>query len=394
MSAIKPEYIERKKQKINEDDDILHENREFILTFHRHLVVQDYSLKRQYKYLSKLPKMARQIDVPFDEAQRADIENIVLWVNERKDICDTTKLDYKTLLKRFYKWIGNGEYPDCVKFIKTTPKNNTKKLPEDMLTEKDIKKLIQHARNPRDKALIAMLWETGARIGELLNLTVGSLEDSKYGLKLVVKGKTGARRLILISSILYVNDWLNSHHKRDTKKAPLWVNIGTKNNNEAVGYRALRKMLAETAERAGISKPSNFHHFRHSRATYMANYFTEAQMCEWFGWVQGSDIPAKYVHLSGRDIDDAYAKFHDIKDEEPRKMDTELISILCPRCDYENGPTAKFCSKCGMALGIEIAMKAEDKDKQVGMRIREAMQNPEVANEIIHTLQHILDGRT
>ncbi|WP_394344768.1 hypothetical protein [Salinigranum halophilum] len=50
----------------------------------------------------------------------------------------------------------------------------------------------------------------------------------------------------------------------------------------------------------------NPHHFRHSRATHLANWLTEAQLCEWFGWVQGSNVPARYVHLSGRDIDNAY----------------------------------------------------------------------------------------
>jgi len=51
-----------------------------------------------------------------------------------------------------------------------------------------------------------MLWETGARIGELIKLRVGSLEDHKYGMKVVVSGKTGARRLILIESVPYILD--------------------------------------------------------------------------------------------------------------------------------------------------------------------------------------------
>jgi hypothetical protein len=40
----------------------------------------------------------------------------------------------------------------------------------------------------------------------------------------------------------------------------------------------------------------------------MANYLTEAQMNAYFGWVQGSGMPSVYVHLSGRDIDDAILK--------------------------------------------------------------------------------------
>lgn len=35
----------------------------------------------------------------------------------------------------------------------------------------------------------------------------------------------------------------------------------------------------------------------------MANYLTESQMNAYFVWVQGSGMPAVYVHLSGRDVD-------------------------------------------------------------------------------------------
>ncbi|KXA90543.1 hypothetical protein AKJ40_01415 [candidate division MSBL1 archaeon SCGC-AAA259M10] len=51
-------------------------------------------------------------------------------------------------------------------------------------------------------------------------------------------------------------------------------------------------MLNRVAEKADIDKPVNPHHFRHSRATFLANRLTESQMCEWFGWVQGSDRPS------------------------------------------------------------------------------------------------------
>lgn len=373
------------KRKIMEDKSILPENKKLIMEFMKELELKDYSMHRQYKYLLKLHKIAKQMKVPFDKAKREDIEKIILWIKKRKDINETTKLDYKIVLKRFYRWIGNGEYPECVKFFKTTDKNNNKKLPEEMLTPKDIKKLLKAAKHPRDRAFIAMLWETGARIGELIKLRVGSLEDHKYGMKVIVSGKTGARRLILIESVPYILDWLKAHPHRDDRDAPLWVNVGTRNNGKAMEYRAILKMLYETAKIAKINKPVHPHHFRHSRATYMANYFTEAQMCEWFGWVQGSDVPARYVHLSGRDIDNAYARMHglDEKDEE-EKLEIEFRK--CPRCDYENAPIAKFCSRCGMALDLKTAMEAEERDKQLGINVVQLLQDPEIAREITELL--------
>ncbi len=59
------------------------------------------------------------------------------------------------------------------------------------------------------------------------------------------------------------------------------------------------------AEKAGIKKRIHPHLFRHSRSTHLAKHLTEAQMKQYLGWVQGSDMAAIYVHLSGRDVDDA-----------------------------------------------------------------------------------------
>ena len=388
---MKPKYVENKKKKIKEDEDIHPRNRDLILKFQRDLELKDYSESRQYKYLVTLPKLAKQLEIPFDEAKKEDIEKLILWIKRRKDINETTKLHYKIMLKRFYKWIGNGEYPECVKFITTTERNNNNKLPEDMLTEKDIKKLLESANHPRNRAFIAMLWETGARIGELMNLKVGSLEDHKHGMKLVVKGKTGARRLVLIRSVPYINDWLKTH---PTRKAgdPLWVNIGTKNNGKGIEYRTLLKMLNETAKKAGIKKPVNPHQFRHSRATFMANHFTEAQMNEWFGWVQGSDVPARYVHLSGRDIDDAYAKMLGIKDKEEEERKSELEFIKCPRCGYDNGSVSKFCSRCGMALDAKTAMEMKDVTDRLDEKLAALLDDKNVKELLIQKLKESIGG--
>jgi hypothetical protein len=123
---------------------------------------------------------------------------------------------------------------------------------------------------------------------------------------MVKLGKTGARRLLIIESEPHVTQWLEEHPDPRPQR-PLWCKIDQGNPHEQIGYNYIRLRLLERAhKRAGIEKPVNPHHFRHSRATQLANWLTEAQLCGWFGWVQGSKVPARYVHLSGRDIDTAY----------------------------------------------------------------------------------------
>ncbi|MFB6105065.1 MAG: tyrosine-type recombinase/integrase, partial [Halobacteriaceae archaeon] len=235
-------------------------------------------------------------------------------------------------------WITSGDY-------------DSGKLPQDLLTKEDVEAQIEAAYNYRDKAFIAVLWETGARIGELIDLTVGDIEDrGSKGLKVVIDGKTGSRRLPLRGSIPYVNRWLNDHPNPDDD-APLWCKIQQGSPDDQLGYRYIRdKILDKTMNAAEVDKPSNPHHYRHSRASYLANHFTEARLCEWFGWVQGSDVPAKYVHLSGRDLDDAYAELHGDTTSETR---TETSVEECPRCGWVNEPDVRFCGECGTDMTLD-----------------------------------------
>ncbi len=64
---------------------------------------------------------------------------------------------------------------------------------------------------------------------------------------------------------------------------------------------------------AGIQKRGLYLHlFRHSRATELASYLTEAQMKQYFGWVRNSDTPSVYVHMGGRDVDRALLRYYGV----------------------------------------------------------------------------------
>jgi site-specific recombinase XerC len=85
-------------------------------------------------------------------------------------------------------------------------------------------------------------------------------------------------------------------HPNPEKDAPLWCKIQQSSADDQLGYRYIRgKFLQKNMDRAGIDKPSNPHHYRHSRASHLATELKEAQLCEWFGWVHNSDVPARYL---------------------------------------------------------------------------------------------------
>jgi hypothetical protein len=60
-----------------------------------------------------------------------------------------------------------------------------------------------------------------------------------------------------------------------------------------------------------------------------------------------------YVHLSGRDVDNALLKVHGIKKPE-EKEESQLNPKKCPRCQEINQFTNAFCNKCGMILDKKL----------------------------------------
>ncbi|TES83760.1 MAG: zinc ribbon domain-containing protein [Hadesarchaea archaeon] len=82
-----------------------------------------------------------------------------------------------------------------------------------------------------------------------------------------------------------------------------------------------------------------------------------------FGWTKRSDMPAIYVHLSGRDVDATLLEHHGIKCEEKIRGDTVLKPVKCPRCKLSNPAGAKFCSQCSMVLDVLEAREIDTKLK-------------------------------
>jgi integrase len=298
-----------------------------------------------------------------------------------------TKLDFRITIKKFYKWLNGGEeYPDSIRWIRTSEKLNNSKLPEELLTEEEIKKLVQYCQHSRDRALICILWESGCRVGELLSLQLKHVSFEETLTRITVQGKTGMRRIPLIDSTPYLAEWMENHPQKGNPEAPLWVGIGTTGRNKMLEYAACRKMLQVVALHAGIKKAVNPHSFRHSRATFLSKHLKEAELTQYMGWVQGSDVPAVYVHLSGRDIDDSILRMRGLKPKEESSEST-MASKKCPRCTLINKATGRFCTRCGAVLDLRTAMEVTDESKEMEGKLINLLQDPEVQEVLIRKIK-------
>jgi integrase len=273
--------------------------------------------------------------------------------------------------------MNGGEDPEITKWIKPRT-GEKKKLPEELLTESDIKRMILAAEHLRDKALVAVLYDSGARISEIGNLRLKHVVFDKYGAVLTVDGKTGMRRVRVIFSAPYLASWIDMHPGKKNPESFLWINVGQRNRGAHMRYPGFCVLIKRIAKNAGIEKRVYNHLFRHSRSTELSQHLTEAQMEEHLGWIHGSKMPRTYIHMSGRQMDDAILKIHGIVKKEDLKP--ELTSVTCSRCEHVNGPTSDFCCKCGMTLTIQAATDVEKKRSNIAMALMELVEkDPEVA---------------
>jgi site-specific recombinase XerD len=350
---------------IKKSNEINPNNKKIIDKYHLFLINTNIALGTRIVQLQIFKTICTYLkNKNLDELTKEDIGDLVYWIQISK-FGPQTVHKYLVSIKKFYKWLkgNNEEYPIEVKWIKSNVKNSQIKLPENLLTQEEVKRLICACENPRDKCILSLLNELGCRISELLLMDLKDIEDCEEYYRITIQhSKTQSRKLKVIDSKPFIADWLNQHPKNKDLNTPLFVGIGVKNKGKRLRYDACRMLLKKISKRAKIIKSNNPHHWRHSTATRYANYMSYSQLCNWFGWRIGSKVPSIYIHLSGQDMDNTVDQMRGLTTT-PKIEDT-LTPKNCSYCGTLNKGTNDLCEKCGATLTIKGIIKKEENQKK------------------------------
>ena len=279
--------------------------------------IEGISIVRRLNYIRALQALVKAND-GFSEIGPKEIERFLEYVSRNSQA--TLQLRFYCL-KKYLEFIGKAE---LLKGIKIPKKQQIKVKASDLLTREDIARMIEACRTSRGRAFVSMLYESGARIGEILNVELKDLEFDSNGALAEINGKTGKRRIRLVESAEYLRKWASEVRQKHPRAVYLWFGEGEFVPSQ---YAATTKFLRATARLAGIKKKVNPHIFRHSRASELAQKLREPQLRAFMGWGAASDMPEVYIHLSAQDMDDAILGLYKTEDPRPETPAPQLDEI-------------------------------------------------------------------
>lgn len=271
----------------------------------------------------------------------------------------------------FYRFHGRKDLAEAVRI--RTPKKRLS--PGAILVPSDVNALLQAADTLRDRALVAILWESAARIHEVLALDWGDLSEvhsPENGGRVFVKAwfkkaKVAGeeRSCLLVEAAPHLLRWRDGYPVARGADSPVFITAEHAHFGDRLGYAGARHILKDLGPKAGLKKAVRPHLFRHSAITHLLRAgWTEAKVKQAVGLSPGSRQLSTYAHLVDEDVDRARLEMHGLQAPER----AEEVSLADPGDEDLPGMPAED----GFAAQVRAL---EDRiDRAVEAKLRELLK--------------------
>ena len=286
-------------------------NKELIDDFSDYLKIdKNYSKNTLESYIRDLRFFLEYTNKEVIDITKRDIDNYILHVlpmyNESSinRIIASIKSFYK-YLSLFKGYVNISEDVESLKRKKTLPKYLSIEEVDKLL---DIK--IENAFDYRNKTILELLYSTGLRATELINLDIINIDTTNMVVN--VYGKGNKERIVPLSKIAvnyldaYINMYRNMLFVKNQKPTDsLFLN----NHGNRMTRQGLYKIIGEVARKQGIEKEITPHVLRHSFATHMIECGADIRSVQELLGHENIVTTEIYTHLANNFIKDNYNEY-------------------------------------------------------------------------------------
>lgn len=226
-------------------------------------------------------------------------------VNERK-VSRSTQNQSINAIKFYYEKVLGG--PRKVYRIERPRKE--KKLPE-VISEAEVMEILSHIKNIKHKAIMAMLYSGGMRIGELLNLRK---QDILFDKKMIFirggKGKKDRTTVLADNTAEVLKAYWRKHRPH------YWLFEGPKGKYSAT---SIRQVLHDTVKKIKLKKRVTPHMLRHSFATHLLEQGTDTRYVQELLGHASIKTTTIYEHVSDKSLRKIKSPLDHILEDKPLK---------------------------------------------------------------------------
>lgn len=255
-------------------------------------------------------KFIRGLGKIFKDIKVDDVKSWILDLTERQIGKRSIKRKMSSL-KSFYAWMYLQKKVDSDPFEYVHSPKATHALP-DFFSEKEIDSLLTANEKrtdklkDRDQALLMLMFASGLRASEVVNLTFNQVDFDNRIMK--VSGKGNKDRLVPFtnsakeSMLNYINGLRKDLLKEDTK----YIFLNSQGNKMTV--RGLEYILDEIEAKTGLYGKIHPHMLRHSFATKMLNRGADLRTIQELLGHSSIETTSIYTHVAYENMKETYEK--------------------------------------------------------------------------------------
>ena len=224
----------------------------------------DLLIRRRYSdntikiYTSLFKEFIRYYhDRSLEDITEDDIRKYQDYLVQKRKVSSSTQNQAINAIKFYYEKVLGREKGD---FYMERPIKE-KKLPE-VISENELMKLLSATVNIKHKTIITILYSSGIRRGELINLRIRDIDfDKKIIFVRGAKGKKDRTTILADNAIVILNKYLTLY------KPNYWLIEGI--NRKQYSATSIGLVIKKASIKAGLNKIVRPHMLRHSFATHM-----------------------------------------------------------------------------------------------------------------------------
>ena len=250
-----------------------------------------------------------------EDIKSSDIESYMMFLQEDSNDTVTTVARKLTSIKNFHSFLEKeGIVSKNVSVGIKRPK--LRKTVVRSLSVSDVDKLLDIKLNTpfdyRNKAMLELIYGTGLRVSELVNLTLNNIDFTNCIIRIV--GKGNKERIIPLGeySMYYLN--LYMERRKSLLKKNICDALFLNNHGKKITRQGFFKILKGLLKEKGLDPDVSPHTLRHSFATHLLNSGADLRSIQ--EMLGHSDISTTriYTHVGDSKIRNDYKEYH------PRNM--------------------------------------------------------------------------